>query len=139
MIDQDEIRKEVAVKNNVWLGENDPMLQTVTIFEKALEQAVFTLNVQQEANLKTLLNAMQQHIAETKAAAGRVVTQGTEFACDQIQTAISTTMEEGREQIRKELLEARAEIAAAKKSATALASVSALCAVISVGAVAFVL
>lgn len=134
MIDQDEIRKEVALKNNVWLGENDPILQSVTIFEKALEQSVDTLNTQQEANVKALINSIQKSHEETKRLAKKVVDEGTEYACDQISTAIKASMDEGREEMRRDLKYAWEKIEESRKASATWAAVSGTCAVIMIGA-----
>lgn len=101
MIDQDEIRKDVALKNNVWLGENDPILQSVTIFEKALEQSVDELNAQQEANVKALINAIQQGHVEAKKTASKIINEASGYVSDQANNAISAAMSEGREEFKK--------------------------------------
>lgn len=93
MIDQDEIRKAVALKNGVWLGENDPILQSVTIFEKALEQSVATLNAHHEESIKKLLAAMKQGEVDAKATGNRIVGQVVTHVTDQIKTAMNGSEE----------------------------------------------
>lgn len=133
-IDQDELRKEIAGTNNVWLSKNDPILQTVTIFENALKQSIATLNEQHEANIKTLIKVVQKGTEETKACAHKVVTQGTEYACDQLSTAITATIDEGREQLRKDIRLAWVKIDEARKAAVFAACASGVCAVLAFAA-----
>lgn len=133
MIDQDEIRKEIAVRNNVLLGENDPLMQVVTLFEKALEQSVDTMNSQQEANVKALINSIQKSHEETKRLAKKVVDEGTEYACDQISTAIKASMDEGREEMRRDLKYAWEKIEESRKTAIFAATASCVFAAIAAG------
>lgn len=135
MIDMDEIRKEVAIKHDVLLGNDDPLLMNVTINDLLLQRCLSELNFQQEANLKTLLNALQKSNEETKRLAMKVVNEGTEFTCDQLQTAIKATMDEGREELRKDIRLAWTKIESARKAAATWAAVSSLCAAITVGAI----
>jgi FKBP-type peptidyl-prolyl cis-trans isomerase (trigger factor) len=130
MIDQDEIRKEVAVKNNVWLGANDPMLQTVTIFEKALEQAVASLNEQNERNQKALLAAVKQGLVEGKVAAKEVVKTGGEYVSDQVHTA----MDEAEERFKQKLMGYLKAADDMRYAAETHRNISLAAAVISVGA-----
>lgn len=134
MIDQNEIRKEVALQNGVWLGANDPMLQTVTIFEKALEQSVSTLNAQHEANVKALTKVIQQGSVEAKATAGKIILDAAGYVSDQAHNAIKATIDEGREELRADLRLAWNKIEDAKKVTAIWAAASALCAAISVAA-----
>ena len=131
MIDMDEIRKEVAIKHNVLLDEKDPSLWTLTIFELLLFKSVSTLNEQHEANLKALVSSQQKSHEETRRLAKKVVDEGTEYACDQISTAITATMDEGKEQIRADLRLAWNKIDQAKKVAVFSAAVS-VCALVAV-------
>ena len=52
MIDQNEIRKELAIRHGTFIGENDPILMITTVHELLLEQSVNDLNSQQEATAK---------------------------------------------------------------------------------------
>jgi hypothetical protein len=126
----DEIRKEIAIKHNVLLEQSDPSLVTVTIFDSILEQSVDTLNAQQEANVKALLNSIQKSHEETKRLAKKVVDEGTEYACDQINTAIKAAMDECREEMRRDLKYAWEKIEESRKAAATWAAVSGTCTVI---------
>lgn len=139
MIDLDEIRGKLAAKYNFVFGKDDPSLATVALFEASLEQSIADLNQQQKENLKTLINAVQQGSAETRAVAKLVVHEGTEYACDQIGAAITATMDEGREEIRKDLRLAWQKIESARKAAVTWAAVSSVCAGISIAALLAIL
>lgn len=131
MIDLDEIRKEVAIKNGVVLGESDPILMIAIMNEVVLRQCVAELNERHEASQKSQLKAMQQGIAESKAASSKILTQGTEYVSEQVHTAVTAAMDEGREELRKELIYAWKKIDSARKTVLAAATVSGVCAVVS--------
>ena len=132
MIDLDDIRGKLAAKYNFLFGKDDPSLAMVALLEAVLEQSVIDLNAQQEANLKALLKVVQQGTVETKASSNIIVHEGTEYACDQISTAITATMDEGREQIRADLRLAWNKIERARKITMFSAAVSSVCALIAV-------
>lgn len=125
-IDLDEIRKVVAMRHDVLIGDDDPLLIEATMFENLLEQSIKGMNAQQAQNLRTLVNAVQQGTADTRSLAGKVVADGKESVC----TAIKETMDEGREEIRKDLRLAWNKINEAKKAAIFAAALSTLCTVV---------
>lgn len=131
----DDVLAELAIRHNVLVGKDDPILMMVTIFDKAIEQVigdhVVTLNAQHEANLKVLIKAVQQGTEETKVRAGRVVTEGTAYACDQLRAAIKEEMDKGREELRKDIRLAWNKIDQARKVAVFSAAVS-VCALVAV-------
>lgn len=134
MIDMDEIRKAVAIKHDVLLGNDDPLLMNVTINESLLQQCLFDMNAHQEANVKALINSIQKSHEETKRLAKKVVDEGTEYACDQISTAIKATMDESRDEFKQQMRKAWEVMQIAKRTAVIGAAVSASCAVVMLGA-----
>lgn len=134
MIDMDEIRKDIAIKYGYVLDKNDPTLVSGAIFDSALEQSLAALNAKQEANVKALINSIQKSHEETRRLAKKVVDEGTEYACDQIHTAIKETMRDSQEEFKKEVRKDWVIIQAAKQTAVIGAAVSASCAVLMVGA-----
>ncbi len=134
MIDMDEIRKAVAIKHDVLLGNDDPLLMNVTINELLLQQCLSDMNSQQEANVKALINSIQKSHEETKRLAKKVVDEGTEYACDQISTAIKLTVDESRDEFKREMRGAWVAMQTAKRVAVIGAAVSASCAVVMLGA-----
>lgn len=133
MIDLDEIRKEIAITNNILLDKNDPAMWIVILFGKLLEQSVDTLNAQQEANLKSLLNALQQGNTEAKNTARRVINEATSHVSDQVHVAVTSAIDKGRENIRKELEYAWENIEKSRKAAMFWAVVSGLFAAFTAG------
>ena len=131
MINLDEIRKEIAIKQDTLLGENDPVLMLATMVDVLLKQSVATLNEQQRANLEALLKAAQRGIVEMRVEANKVIAEGTAYASDQLHNGVSTAFDEGREEIRKDLRLAWNKIDQARKVAVFSAAVS-VCALIAV-------
>ncbi|HEY6044332.1 MAG TPA: hypothetical protein VIU43_05490 [Nitrosospira sp.] len=131
MIDVDEIKKEVAVRNNVLLGNDDPIIITATMVDVLLEKSIGVLNAQHEANMKAMMKAMQQGLAEGKATSANILSQGASYASEQVHTAVTAAMDESREELRKDLIYAWKKIDSARKTVLAAATVSGVCAVVS--------
>jgi predicted DNA-binding protein (UPF0278 family) len=140
MLDIDEIRKEIALKYDTVLRKDDPILSAVIINEIVLAQYVDTLNERNAQYLKTVEKlveaSIQKGISEAKLTAGRVITESSDYASDQIKAAVSEVMRESREEFKQEMRKAWVAIQAAKKTAIMGAAVSAACSVIMVGAMA---
>jgi|SRR5687768_6047706 len=134
MVNVDEIRKEIAVKHDILLPENDSSLVLVTMVDSLLTQYVDDLNKQQEENVKALINAVQQGIAEGKKTAKEIITKGADYVSNEAHTAVVSAMDEGREQVRKDLILAVTRIEEARIASARWAAVSSLCAAITVGA-----
>jgi hypothetical protein len=139
MIDYEEIRKEIAIAHNVLLDRDDSVLVIVTLnelmFRHYSEHLAQQVAEQNETHRKAIEAAQQKGIADAKLTAGRVITEAAAFVSDQVNTAVLAAMEEGREQIRKDLRKAREETEEARKASAKWAAVSSLCAVIVVGSV----
>lgn len=103
MLDKDEIKKEVAVRNNVLLGDDDSVMIVATMVEVILKQCVDELNRENENHLKALLNALQSGNKEAKITGGMVITDATSHVRDEVNKAVSCAMSKGRDEI-KELL-----------------------------------
>jgi len=135
MIPYDEIRREAAIAHNVIVAKDDPLLITVTFHELVFQKYVELLLEKQMEHMKALEAAQQKGIVDAKLTAGRVITEAAAFVSDQVNTAVLAAMEEGREQIRKDLRKAREETEEARKASAKWAAVSSFCAVIAVGSV----
>ena len=139
MIDFTEIRKRVAMENEIIIPENDPALLVVKMNALVMGKYVEILNEQNEAQQQAFINAVRKNmadgVAESKKIAGRIVTDGAEYVSEQANMAITSALEDGLEAIRKELGQARKEVESARKAAFKMAAVSSLCAVFTVGAV----
>lgn len=140
MLDIDEIRKEIALKYDTVLRKDDPILSAVIINEIVLVQYVDAMNERHAEYLRTVEKlveaSIQKGISEAKLTAGRVITESSDYASDQIKAAVSEVMRESREEFKQEMRKAWVVIQAAKKTAIMGAAVSATCSVIMVGAMA---
>ena len=140
MLDIDEIRKEIALKYDTVLRKDDPILSAVIINEIVLAQYVDAINERNAQYLKTVEKlveaSIQKGISEAKLTAGRVITESSDYASDQIRAAVSEVMRESREEFKQEMRKAWVAIQAAKKTAIMGAAVSATCSVIMVGVLA---
>lgn len=123
MINYDAIRKEIAIQHNVLFDKDDPLLIAASVNELILKECV-----------KTLRGALEQGNIEAKKIAGRVIIEGGDYVSKQANIAVSSALEEGREQIRKDLRLAWQKVEASRKAAVTWAAVSSVCAAISVGA-----
>lgn len=149
MIDFDELRKTVAIKHNVLLGPDDPILVTVTLHDLVLGRYVEVLTAQNEGHQKALAAALQTHIEESKATAGRVITDAADYVSGQVRQAVTAAVAEASVQLRQDLADARAasrEVAAgadtaraARITAIAASAIAAICALIAVAAVVVVM
>lgn len=137
MVDFDEVRKEVAIKHGVLLDENDPMLMTVTINEVILGQYVAMVASQNAEYVKKLTDAVdasiQKGIADSKVTAGRVITEGGNYARDQIKEAIASSIAEGGTKYLKAQNELLQKTREAKKSAFIAAGFSVICLIATMG------
>lgn len=137
MNDFEEIIKLVAVKHSILIKKDDPSLVSVTILDSILEQHVNTLNAQQEEIVKKLLNALQQGNIEAKNTAKRVINEATNHVSDQVHIAVTSAMDEGRENLRKDLEYAWENIEKSRKAAMNWAIVSGLCMAVTAGMIWF--
>ena len=142
VIDLEEVRKEVAMAHGTLLGENDPMLMTVTINEVILNQYVEMVAAQNAEYVevvaaknaeyvKAVEAAIQKGIADSKLTAGRVITEGGDYVGERVKQSIVKTMDECETRFLKKQYALMNEVHAAQKSIRIMASVSAVCAVFS--------
>lgn len=149
MIDFDELRKEVAIKHSVLLGENDPILVTVTLNDLVLGRYVEVLTAQGEGHVMALSAALQDHIELSKETGGRIITEAADYVSAEVHKAVSSAVADASAAIRQDIANAQAAnreavggVEAARTArATAIiaAVVAGFCAVIAVAALAVVL
>ncbi len=124
MIDIEEIRKQVAVKHNTVLGENDPLLMLVTMNDLVLEKCIERLNSQNEAHQRgfsaALDEAVEKSIAESRKVSGRIITDGANYVTDRCKESIAEAMAlavvAARVEIKNELVNSTKAIEVAKRS-----------------------
>lgn len=141
MIDFDEIRKIVAIRHNVLLGKDDPILVTVTLHDLVLGRYVEVLTDQNEGHQKALAAALHTHMEQSKVVAGRVITDAAEYVSGQARQAVMASLAEARSQLRQDIAVVQAAQAARTTgSATTVATtVATICALISLVSMAVVI
>jgi hypothetical protein len=148
-IDFDEIRKEVAIKHNVLLGADDPILVTVTINELVIRNYLNLLAQQNEEAQRSLAIALQHHVEQSKETAGKVITNSADYVSQQVRQSVTAALADAGVQLRHQVSEAQAatrESAAslrdaqvAKSGAVIAAIVAGVSAVVAIGALVVVL
>lgn len=149
MIDFDELRKTVAIKHGVLLGADDPILVTVTLNDLVLGRYVEVLTAQNEAHQKALAAALQEQVGQSKATAGRIITDAADYVSTQVRQAVTTALAEAVDQMRQEcagaIAASRQSVAlaqstrAAKTTAIGASVLAGICAVAALAAMLVVL
>lgn len=124
-IDFDDLRKEVAVKHNVWLGENDPILVSVTLHDAILNRYVGILTEQNEGYAKALAAILSDHNERSKATAGKVITEASDYVSHEVSQTVKSALAEASASMRQQMEAASASMRQqmeAAQSATAQAA-----------------
>ncbi|MDD4937252.1 MAG: hypothetical protein PHT60_15925 [Acidiphilium sp.] len=142
MIDFDELRKEVAIKHSVLLGPNDPILVTVTLHDIVLGRYVEVLSAQNEGHQKALSAALAEHVEQSKAIGGRIITDAADYVSRQVREAVTSALTDTGAKLRADLDAAQtarqqsanlaAEARSARSTAIIAAVVAGFCAIIAV-------
>lgn len=103
MIEFDEIRQKVAIKHNVLLGLDDPILVTVTINEIVLQRYLGLAALQYETANRELTIAVQQQVEQSKATAGRVITDAADYVAAEVRRAVGQSTQDVAAQLRQQL------------------------------------
>lgn len=147
MIDFDEIRKEVAIRHNVLIGKDDPVLVTVTLNELILKQYLNLVEKRCATANRELTISQQQHIDQSKQTAGKIITEASNYVSEQVNKSIEATLKQATAELKKEIettiiLQKRAlvsvlEMNSAKKAARISAIIAGASALLSIGALIF--
>ena len=143
MIDFDEIKKEVAIRHNVLLTNDDPVLVTVTINELVLDQYLSLVAKRYDDSNKDLCINLQHHIEQSKETAGKIITDASNYVSEQVRQSISSEMKSMTDEfltqiqkmtvLQKKNLAYLAEINSSKKTVFVATAVAAFSAVIAIG------
>lgn len=123
MIDFDELRKEVAIRHNLLLTPNDPVLVTITLNELVLAHYVEILTAQNEQHLVALNLAMNDHIASAKDTGAKVITTAAGYVSDEVSKSVAVVTEAASAKLTGNLAEAKE---AARVAVTEGAAIQAL-------------
>jgi len=153
MIDIDEIRKQVAIKHNVILGKDDPILVTVIINEIVLTRYLDLARQRYSDANRELTVALQQQQEQAKEVAGRIITDAADYVSKQVRTAVGEAVKsaitDASGQLRQQIADAQAagraavdsslDAQTAKSGAMLAAVLAGVAAVVAVAALVIVL
>lgn len=112
MIDIDEIRKQVAIKHNVLLGKDDPILVTVSINEMVLGRYLDLASERYSEASREMTVALQQQQEQAKEVAGRVITDAADYVSKQVRSAVAEAVKaavmDAGGQLRQQIADAQA-------------------------------
>lgn len=149
MIDFDEIRKQVAIKHNVLIGKEDPVLVTVTVSELVLDRYLDLASEHYEDATRALAVSMDQQVEQAKETAAKIITDASNYVSEQVRQAVTAAVAEAGNDLRRKLASAHAasrdsvasgrEAQTAKNGAFLAAVLAGVAALVSVAAVVIVL
>lgn len=105
--DFDELRKIVAIKHNVLLGENDPILVTVTLNELVLEKYLNILTEEYIQANKALAITLEQNIELSKDTAGKIITNAANYISDEVDKSVKSGVANAVLEMKQHLEESR--------------------------------
>lgn len=149
MLDFDEIRKEVAIRHNVLLGKDDPILVTVTVNELVLGRYLDLISDQYDEANRTLTLTLQQQVEQSKETAGKIITEAANYVSDQTRQAVAEAVKDAGKELRQQVAEVKTasreavasgrDAQVAKNSAMVAAVLAGVAALIAVAALVVVL
>ncbi|ATS74307.1 conserved hypothetical protein [Xanthomonas citri pv. fuscans] len=149
MLDFDDIRKEVAIRHNVLLGKDDPILVTVTVNELVLGRYLDLISDQYDEANRTLTLTLQQQVEQSKETAGKIITEAADYVSVQTRQAVIEAVKEAGKELRQQVAEVKTasreavasgrDAQVAKNSATVAAVLAGVAALIAVAALVVVL
>ncbi|CZZ74186.1 conjugal transfer protein TraM [Salmonella enterica] len=149
MLDFDDIRKEVAIRHNVLLGKDDPILVTVTVNELVLGRYLDLISDQYDEANRTLTLTLQQQVEQSKETAGKIITDAANYVSDQTRQAVAEAVKEAGKELRQQVAEVKTasreavasgrDAQVAKNSAMVAAVLAGVAALIAVAALVVVL
>lgn len=149
MIDFDAIRSEVAIRHNLLLGKDDPILAAVTVNELVLARYLDLVSEQYDEANRTLAVMLQQNVELSKETAGKIITDAANYVSDQLRQTVAEVVKESGKDLRRQVVEAQAasreavanvkDAQTAKNSALIAAVLAGVAAVVAVGSLVVVL
>ncbi|HCT6165466.1 TPA: conjugal transfer protein TraM [Escherichia coli] len=149
MIDFDEIRKQVAIKHNVLIGKDDPILVTVTVSDMVLGRYLELVSDQYDEANRALTVSLQQQVEQSKETAGKVITDAANYVSEQVRQAVTAALADAGNDVRRQIANAQAasrhavasgrDAQAAKTGAYLAAALAGVAALVAVAALVVVL
>jgi len=148
-LDLNELRKIVAIKHNVLLSPDDPILVTLTLNELVLGRYLELVNQHSEDAERRLASAIAEQLAAARASAGAIITDAADYVETQVRQSVHAAVLEADRQVQQHLADAQtasreiAQAGEATKSAKTIAVLSAVsagfCAIIAITAAIMVM
>lgn len=108
MIDFDQIRAEIFKRHGVSLTPDDPILVSVTLNELVLQRYLDMAADHYSRANRELLVGIQQHVEQSKATAGRLITDSADYASKEIKQAVAAASLDAASLLRRQLADAQA-------------------------------
>lgn len=106
-LDFAEIRKQVAIRHNVLLGQDDPILVTVTINDMVLSRHLDLLSERCDEAQRALTVSVQHQVEQSKEIAGRLITEAADYVAVQVHQAVDAALTDAIREAQQQLTEAR--------------------------------
>lgn len=91
-IDFETIRKDIAVKHNVLLGKDDPILVAVSLNEMVLSHYLDLISENYAEQSRQLVHSFQAHteqsLTQATATAEKIITQSTDYVSAEIKKVV---------------------------------------------------
>jgi len=148
-LDLNELRKIIAIKHNVLLSPDDPILVTLTLNELVLGHYLELVNQHSEDAERRLASAIAEQLAAARSSAGAIITDAADYVETQVRQSVHAVVLEADRQVQQHLADAQitsreiAQAGEAAKSAKTIAVLSAVsagfCAIIAITAAIMVM
>ncbi len=104
MIDFEEIRKQIAIKHNVLLDKDDPILVTITINEIVLSRYLDLVTERYSDASRDLTIALLHQQEESKRIAEKIITEASDYVSNQVRQSVEESILEAGKNLKQQLL-----------------------------------
>lgn len=104
MIDFEEIRKQIAIKHNVLLDKDDPILVTITINEIVLSRYLDLVTERYSDASRDLTIALLHQQEESKRIAEKIITEASDYVSNQVRQSVEESIIEASKYLKQQSL-----------------------------------
>lgn len=104
MIDFEEIRKQIAIKHNVLLDKDDPILVTITINEIVLSRYLDLVTERYNDASRDLTIALLHQQEESKRIAEKIITEASDYVSNQVRQSVEESILEASKNLKQQSL-----------------------------------
>lgn len=104
MIDFEEIRKQIAIKHNVLLDKDDPILVTITINEIVLSRYLDLVTERYSDASRDLTIALLHQQEESKRIAEKIITEASDYVSNQVRQSVEESILEAGKNLKQQSL-----------------------------------